>query len=210
MTLDIIFRSIYIAIFSLFWGSLFGLPLGFYLALSKVRFKRLLLLFLYILFALPPISIGLFIYLLFSRSGVFGFLGWLFTPKVMIIAQSIMVIPLITTIIYNSLQEVGEKIWETSLLMGASYSQILRTILKEIRFNIGIALSTAFGRVVSEVGASTIVGGDIEGKTRTITTAILTETRKGNFDFALEQALILILISLIINSLILLWQGKIK
>jgi tungstate transport system permease protein len=206
--IDIILRSLWIALGALFWGSIFGISIGIWFALKTFKFKRVLFLILYLFLSLPPITIGLFLYLMFSRSGVFGFLGWLFTPKVMIIAQAIMATPLISIITFNSLEHRGKKIYETALLLGAKPYEIIKKILKEIRFSLGLAVATAFGRVISEVGASTLIGGDIEGKTRVMSTSILTETRMGNFDYALKQALALILISLAINFFILIWQGK--
>lgn len=206
--IDIILRSLWIAFWALLFGSLFGISIGIWFALKNFRLKRFLFLILYLFLSLPPITIGLFIYLLFSRSGALGFLGWLFTPKVMIIAQAIMATPLIAVITFNALKHRGKKIYETALILGAKPFEIIKKILKEIRFSIGLAIATAFGRVISEVGASTLVGGDIEGKTRVMSTSILTETRMGNFSFALKQALALIIISLVINFLILVWQGK--
>jgi len=208
MGIDIILRSLWIAFWALLFGSIFGISIGIWFALKNFRFKRPLFLLLYLFLSLPPITIGLFLYLTFSRSGAFGFLGWLFTTKVMIIAQAIMAIPLISIITFNSLEHRGKKIYETALLLGAKPYEIIKKILKEIRFSLGLAVATAFGRVISEVGASTLIGGDIESKTRVMSTSILTETRMGNFDYALKQALALILISLAINFFILIWQGK--
>jgi len=208
MGIDIILRSLWIAFWALLFGSILGISIGIWFALKTFKFKRVLFLILYLFLSLPPITIGLFLYLTFSRSGAFGFLGWLFTTKVMIIAQAIMAIPLISIITFNSLEHRGKKIYETALLLGAKPHEIIRKILKEIRFSLGLAIATAFGKVISEVGASTLIGGDIVGKTRVMSTSILTETRMGNFDYALKQALALILISLAINFFILIWQGK--
>jgi tungstate transport system permease protein len=208
MGIDVILRSLWIAFWALLFGSIFGISIGIWFALKTFKFKRVLFLILYLFLSLPPITIGLFLYLTFSRSGAFGFLGWLFTPKVMIIAQAIMATPLISIITFNSLEHRGKKIYETALLLGAKPYEIIKKILKEIRFSLGLAVATAFGRVISEVGASTLIGGDIVGKTRVMSTSILTETRMGNFDYALKQALALILISLLMNFFILIWQGK--
>lgn len=149
---------------------------------------------------LPPVLTGVIVYFLLSKYGLLGFLQLLFTPEAMVIAQSILVAPIITGLTMSAVQARERTYWETAKSLGASPFQLVWTILREARSGIGSGISTAYGRAISEVGAVMLVGGNIEHETRVMTTAIILETRKGNYDIALQIGMVLLLISFIFNS----------
>jgi tungstate transport system permease protein len=157
---------------------------------------------------LPPVVVGLFVYLLLSRSGPLGFLALLYTSTAMIIAQSILALPIVTSLSYSAIVGVDPIITQAARTLGATPYQVSVTIIREARYGIMSGVIAAFGRVMAEVGAILIVGGNIAGFTRVMTTTIALETDKGNFDLALALGIILLAISMAINSVMHIVQKK--
>jgi tungstate transport system permease protein len=149
--------------------------------------------------AFPTVVVGLIVYSLISRRGPFGALGLLFTPTAMIIGQFILAIPIIIALTHSAVQGIDKKVKKTALTLGATEIQSAWAILTEARYAILEAITFAFGRVISEVGAAIMLGGNIKGSTRTMTTAISFETSKGEFGFGIALGVILLIIALIIN-----------
>jgi tungstate transport system permease protein len=158
--------------------------------------------------ALPPVVVGLLLYMLLSRSGPLGFLGWLFTAKAMILAQVILSLPFVTGITMLAVSSVPADLYRQVRSLGATHAQARWTMLREARAGVLLAVAAAFGRSISEVGAVLIVGGNIEGHTRVLTTAIVHETSKGDFAFALALGAILLAIALVANALVVSAQGR--
>ena len=160
------------------------------------------------LMGLPPVVVGLFVYLLLSRSGPLGFMGLLYTPSAMVIAQTILALPIVASLSNSAIVSVDPIVKQASVTLGATPSQVTMTIIKEARYGIMSGVIAALGRVMAEVGAILIVGGNIAGYTRVMTTTIALETDKGNFELALALGIILLFISLAINLLLHLIQKK--
>jgi tungstate transport system permease protein len=198
--MEIIGLSIQVSTIAIIIGMLLGIPCGAYLGLYTFPGKRILVVLVFTFMGLPPVLIGVIVYMLLSKYGLLGYFELLFTPKAMIIAQSILVTPIITGLTMSAVQARERKYWETAKSLGASPFQLVWAILKEARSGIWSGISTAYGRAISEVGAVMLVGGNIEHETRVMTTAIILETRKGNYDFALQIGVVLLLISFIFNS----------
>jgi tungstate transport system permease protein len=157
---------------------------------------------------LPPVIVGLLIYMLLSRSGPLAFLGWLFTPQAMILAQTILAFPFVIGITMTSVAALPAELVLQVRTLGASSWQSRWTMLRESRQGVLLAVAAGFGRSISEVGAVLLVGGNIEGHTRVLTTAIILETNKGQFTFALALGAWLLVLALLANVLILRLQGK--
>lgn len=201
-TFAIIALSLKVSLSALLLGALIAIPFGTVLGLKNFPGKRLLVNITYTLIGLPPVLAGLFLYLLLSNSGPLGILNWLFTPQAMVIVQTILVMPIITGLTMVGVMSKRGELSDVTMTLGASSRQAAFKILLESRRPIIAALITGFGRIVGEVGAVMLVGGDIEGSTRVMTTSIVLETRKGNFDRALALGLILLLLSFIINMVL--------
>ena len=189
-------------------SSLIGIPCGVWLGLSQHRGKRLLSAVIHTGMALPPVVVGLVLYILLSRSGPLAFLGWLFTPEAMIAAQTILALPFVIGITMSSVAAVPTELPAQIRTLGASERQCRWTILREARHGVLLAVAAAFGRSVSEVGAVLIIGGNIQGHTRVLTTAIVLETGKGNFEFALALGGTLLLMALLVNLILVRLQGS--
>jgi len=151
------------------------------------------------LFSLPTVVVGLLVFMLFSRAGPLGELDIMFTPAVMVIGQVILVMPLILGFILSALRGVDKAISETAISLGANRLQAAVITLREARYAVLTAVIMGFGRALSEVGLALMVGGNIKGFTRTLTTAISLETSKGDIELALALGIILLLIALVIN-----------
>ncbi len=185
-----------------------GIPLGIWLALRHFPGRRLLTALIYTGMGLPPVVVGLFVFLMLSRSGPFGDLGWLFTMNAMIVAQTIIATPLIIGVTMSSVQSVDPSLRMQLRALGASRWQASWAQLYEARFGVLVGLVIGFGSIISEVGAVMLVGGNIEGRTRVLTTAIVLETRKGSFDFALALGIILLLIAFVMNMAVVAIQAR--
>ena len=189
-------------------GSIVGLPAGALLGLYDFKGKQIVVNFVNTMMGLPPVVVGLFVFLLLSRSGPLGPLDLLYTPLAMIIAQFILATPIITGITMAAVSSIDRTVRETAISLGATENQLILTILKETRMNMLSGIIVAFGRVISEVGAIMIVGGNIRWYTRALTTAIVLETRRGEFALAIALGLILILLAFAINMMLTYLQRK--
>ncbi|NLG27547.1 MAG: ABC transporter permease [Chloroflexi bacterium] len=193
---------------ALLFSSLVGVPLGSLLGLKRFPGRRLLTALLYTGMGLPPVVVGLFVYLMLSRSGPLGSWGWLFTPRAMIVAHTIISFPLIAGFTMSSVQGVDPDLRRQVRSLGATNWQVTRAVLAEARTGVVVALVAGFGSIISEVGAVMLVGGNIEGSTRVLTTAIVLETRKGQFALAIALGLILLALSFGANVAMMALQGK--
>ncbi|MCK8825889.1 ABC transporter permease [Fuchsiella alkaliacetigena] len=200
--LEVAMLSFFLASFSTFLAACLGIPFSFLISQYDFKGKGLLITVLNTLLSLPTVVIGLLVFTFISNRGPLGGLNLLFTPQGIIIGQVILALPIITTLSLNTILESEEQIIKTALSLGASKKQALFILLKEIRFGILGAVITAFGRVVGEVGISMMIGGNIRGVTRTLTTAIALETSRGEFGFALSLGIILMSLSLVINLIL--------
>ncbi len=192
-------RSLTIAAASCSITALICLPLGSLIHFSRFPGKRLLINVVQTFYSVPTVAIGLFIFVLFSQSGPLGGLNLIFTPAVMVIGQVFLVMPIMLGLTISALSGVDKAITETALSLGASRFQAAIITLKHARFAVLTAVIMGFGRAVSEVGLALMVGGNIKGFTRTLTTAISLETSKGDIELALALGMVLIFIALVIN-----------
>jgi len=206
--LSIIFLSIKVSGLALLIATALGLPIGAFMGLKRFPLKGVVVNLMNTFMGLPPVVVGLFVYLLLSRSGPFGFMGLLYTPSAMVIAQTILAFPIVTSLSHSAIVSVDPIIQQASITLGATSSQVTLTIIGEARYGIMSGVIAAFGRVMAEVGAILIVGGNIAGYTRVMTTTIALETDKGNFELALALGIILLLIALSINIFLHLIQKK--
>lgn len=205
--LEITLLSLRVTLSALAIGALIALPLAALLAVRRFRWRRLVIALLNALMGLPPVVVGLIVYVLLSRSGPFGVLGLLFTPTAMIIAQVIIIVPLIASIAHQSLRDLWSEYHDLLISMNVTQAQKMRTLLWDSRRALLTAALAGFGRAIGEVGAIMIVGGNIEHATRVLTTAIALETGKGDFALALALGFILIALAITINLLIH-WLGQ--
>ena len=206
--LGIILLSLKVSGSALIIATLIGLPLASLLGFKRFRLKGMIISILHTFMGLPPVVVGLLVYLLLSRSGPLGFLALLYSPSAMIIAQSILAFPIVAALSHAAIVGVNPVITQASLTLGATPYQVSMTIIREARYGIMSGIIAAFGRVMAEVGAILIVGGNIAGFTRVMTTTIALETDKGNFELALALGIILLTISLVINSAVHIVQQK--
>lgn len=177
-----------------------GLPIGALLGLKRFIGRDLAISAVNTLMGLPPVVVGLFVYLLLSRKGPLGFLGLLYSPAAMILAQTILALPIVIALCHSAIVHVDPIIRQAARTLGATPSQEIFAIIHEARYGILSAIIAAFGRVMAEVGAILIVGGNIAGYTRVMTTTIALETDKGNFELALALGIILLALSFAINA----------
>ncbi|MCJ7426385.1 MAG: ABC transporter permease [Dehalococcoidales bacterium] len=192
-------RSLAISATSSTIAALICLPLATVIHFNKFRGKRTLINITQTMFSLPTVAVGLFVFVLFSSAGPLGGLGIIFTPAVMVIGQVVLISPIMLGLTISALSGVDKSIADTAVSLGASRLQMAVVTIREARFAVLAALIMGFGRAISEVGLSLMVGGNIRGYTRTITTAISLETSKGDLELALALGIILIFIALIIN-----------
>ena len=205
---SIVLLSLYVSGSALLIASLIGLPIGASLALKPPRAHKLIELIIYTGMGLPPVVVGLFVYLLISRSGPLGWLGWLFTPTAMIAAQVIIALPLVIGLTLTAVQSVDPQLRLQVRSLGASPAQVMRTILWEARLGVVAALLTAYGRLAAEVGAVMLVGGNIQSSTRVLTTSIVLETRQGNFELALALGGVLLVLTFMANFFLVRLSGQ--
>lgn len=208
-TWQIISLSLRVSGVALLFSAVVGIPLGALLGLGSFRGRGLAIALVYTGMGFPPVVIGLFVYLLLSRSGPLGSLGWLFTPSAMVLAQTIIALPLIAGFTMAAVQGVDPALRLQLRALGATAGQMARTIVWEARVGVIVAVIAGFGGIISEVGAVMLVGGNIAGSTRVLTTAIVLETRKGAFDLALALAFVLLGITFVINLAVLRLQHRV-
>lgn len=204
----IIFLSLKVSGLALVIATLFGLPTGAILGLSRFRGQSVSVSVMNTLMGLPPVVVGLFVYLLLSRRGPLGFMGLLYSPPAMILAQTILSFPIVASLCHSAIVNVDPIIRQAATTLGATPGQVTMTIIREARYGIMSAVIAAFGRVMAEVGAILIVGGNIAGYTRVMTTTIALETDKGNFELAVALGIILLSISFVINVMLHIIQKK--
>ncbi len=207
--LTIIWTSLNIALQSIVYASLFAVPLGITCAIKSFSGKTLLRHILNTLMAMPTVMIGLIFYGLLSRRGAFGEWGLLYTQQAVILGQTCLIIPLITNLTLVAVESASSAMLDTLKILGANTAQQILTIISELRYVLLATIITAFGRAIGEVGAAMMLGGNIQGETRTMTTAIALETSKGNFELGLALGLILLVIAFII-SLSLQYMNQLK
>lgn len=180
-------------------AALIGAPLGALIALSRFRGRQAVVVLLNALMGLPPVVVGLAVYLLLSRAGPLGEFGLLFTPTAMVITQTMLVVPIIAALTRQTVEDLWQEYRDELAAMGVGPLRRIRTLLWDARFSLVTALLAGFGRAAAEVGSIIIVGGNIEGFTRTMTTTIALETSKGNLPLAMGLGLVLLCIVLAVN-----------
>ena len=198
----IIGRSLQISGSSVVLALLAGIPIGTWLGLTHFRGRSVVVALVNTGIALPPVVVGLFTYLMLSRQGPLGSLGWLYTPSAMIVAQFVLVAPYVAAISLAAVQSVPSDVRLQARALGADRWQALWVHLREAQLSLMAAIAAGFGAAVSEVGAVMMVGGNVSGQTRVMTTAILFETRRGRFATAMALGLILLLLAFAVNLFI--------
>jgi tungstate transport system permease protein len=211
---EIVLLSLKVSGIALLFSALIGVPVGAIIGLNRFAGRRLVAAILYTGMGFPPVVIGLFVYILLSRSGPLGELDWsfvpdLFTPGAMVLAQTVISFPLVAGFTMAAVMGVDPALRTQMLSLGATKRQAALTVLAEARLGVIVAIVAGFGSIISEVGAVMLVGGNIEGRTRVLTTAIVLETRKGNFDLALALGAVLLALAFLANLIMLRLQGTV-
>ncbi|KAJ57154.1 ABC transporter permease [Actibacterium mucosum KCTC 23349] len=196
---EISLRSLRVTLTALVVASAIAMPLAAFLSVQRFRFRRHVVALLNALMGLPPVVVGLVVYLMLSRSGPFGVLGLLFTPTAMITAQVIIIVPLIASIAHQSLRDLWQEYHDLLISINVTRRQKIATLLWDARRALLTAGLAGFGRAIGEVGAIMIVGGNIDNATRVLTTAIALETGKGDFALALALGIVLVALAVAVN-----------
>ncbi|MCV2873938.1 ABC transporter permease [Defluviimonas sp. WL0050] len=196
---EITLRSLQVTVTATVIASAIGLPMGAWIAVNRFRLRRFAIAILNALMGLPPVVVGLIVYVLLSRSGPLGVLGLLFTPTAMIIAQVIIITPIIASISHQAIRELWADYHDLLISLHATRAQRIKTLLWDGRRALMTASLAGFGRAIGEVGAIMIVGGNIDHATRVLTTAIALETGKGDFGLALALGFVLIALAIAVN-----------
>ncbi len=210
---EIITLSMQVSGVALLFSTIIGIPIGVALGLNRFPGRRLMIALMYTGMGFPPVVIGLFVYLMLSRSGPLGglhmpFIPALFTAEAMIIAQTIIAFPLVSGFTMAAVMGVDPHLRQQVMALGATKQQAAMAVLMEARVGVIVAIIAGFGGIISEVGAVMMVGGNIEGRTRVLTTAIVLSTRQGDFNLAIALGMILLAITFIVNVAMLRLQGK--
>ncbi len=195
----IVMTSLKVSLLAAFFAGLMAIPLGITIALNEFRGKPFLQQILNTLMAMPTVVIGLLLYGLLTRQGPLGDLGLLYTPAAVVIAECILILPIILNLTIAAVQSSDERLVPTLKSLGANKLQLATQVISETRLAVLAAVVTGFGRAIGEVGAAMMLGGNIEGFTRTMTTAIALETSKGEFELGLALGLLLLTIAFIVN-----------
>lgn len=198
--LQIVALSLRVTLTAVFLAALIGVPLGAWLALARFPGRSAVIVLVNGLMGLPPVVAGLIVFLLLSRSGPLGGLGWLFTPTAMVVAQTLLVLPIVIALTRGTLEDLWSEYREHLTSLGMTGLRAIPTLIVDGRFALVTGLLAGFGRASAEVGAVLIVGGNIAGHTRTMTTSIALETSKGDLPLALGLGLVLIILTLTINA----------
>ncbi len=204
----IIWTSLYTSSCAIVFSALLGIPVGIWLGISRFRCRRLTITLLNTLMAMPTVVVGLVLFGLFSRQGPLGPMGLLFTPWAMVAGQTVLATPIVANYVLAAVNGSDERIMPTVLTLGATRFQAGAQLLKEIRFGVMAAVIAGFGRVIAEVGVAMMLGGNIRGSTRTMTTAIALETSKGEFAFGLSLGIVLLSVALFVNLFLNLLQQR--
>lgn len=197
---EIICLSLGLSLTSTTLSACLGIPMGLVLGVKTYRFKPQVSRLLYTCMSLPPVVVGLIVAILLSRSGPLGTWQLMFTPTAMVIAQMLLVTPIIAGILFNNAKQHGRQIKDFGKTMGAGRLDILWLLIREMRTSILVAVVTGFGRAISEVGAVMIVGGNIKHHTRVMTTYIAMNNSMGNYASAIAMGMVLLMISFIVNA----------
>ena len=200
--MEILLLSIKVSFSSLAIAGILAMPLGTILAISSFKGRKLVITFLNAMMGLPPVVVGLFLYLIFSRSGPLGILELLYTPTAMIIAQVILVVPIVTSLTYQVIEELNREYQDLFLSLKIRPLKAISAYLWDARYSLLTTLLAGFGRAISEVGAVMIVGGNINHLTRIMTTAIALETSRGELSLALSLGIVLLTITLLVNAIV--------
>ena len=203
----IVWISLLTSVSGLLIATPFAVGFGYLIARCDFPGRRIVIWLAQVALSFPTVLIGLLLYLLLSRSGPAGQLHWLFSQSGLIAGQVLIALPVLLAFTLAAVQAADPRLAETAFTLGASRWGIFATVLHEVRFGVMAAIITGFGRVISEVGCALMVGGNIAGETRTITTAIALETSKGNFAQGIALGMVLIAIALVINAALMLLQG---
>lgn len=198
--IEIVVLSLYVSVTATIAACVVGLPIGAGLAMSRFPGRSACLVVINALMGLPPVVVGLLVYLYLSRSGPLGFLGLLYTPTAMIIAQFILIAPIVIALSRQTLESLHDEYSETFRSIGLSGLQTIKTLLWEGRFPLLTVALAGFGRAIAEVGAVMIVGGNIDHLTRVMTTAIALETSRGDLPLALALGMVLLVLALVVNA----------
>ncbi len=207
---SIIAVSLQVSCFSTIFAGLAGIPLGFVISFERFPGRRMVITVLNTLLALPTVVIGLFVYAFISRRGIFGPFDLLYTQKAIIVGQTILIVPVVAAFTIAAISRIDERYRKTAMTLGANRLQTAWVIFREARFGIIAAIIAAYGRVISEVGISMMLGGNIKGFTRTMTTAMALEYDKGSFTLAIALGLVLLSFSFGMNLLFHFFQGRIR
>lgn len=205
---EITARTLSISLSSAFLASLICIPLGGLIESRNFRGKRSLINVIQTLYSLPTVTVGLLVFLLLSRTGPLGSLNLLFTPTGMAFGQTILIMPIMIGLTIAAIGALGPQIRDTARSLGATEFQIILTVIKEAKPAILAAVLLGFGRALSEVGVAMMIGGNIRGYTRVLTTSIALETSMGNIEFSIALGIILLSISLIVNLIVNWVQGR--
>ncbi|MBU2643927.1 ABC transporter permease [bacterium] len=205
---EIVTVSLKVSAGSTLLSACFGIPFGFLVSFNTFRGKRLLITCLNTMLAFPTVAIGLFVYAFISRRAILGVFDLLYTQEAIVIGQTILIFPVVATFTISSISQIDQGYRKTAMTLGANGWQTAAVIFREARFGIAAAVIAAFGRVISEVGISMMLGGNAKGFTRTITTAMALEYDKGEFVLAIALGIILISLSFSINILFHFVQGR--
>jgi tungstate transport system permease protein len=210
---EIILLSLQVSGTALLFSTLIGVPIGALIGLTRFTGRRFVTALLYTGMGFPPVVVGLFVYLMLSRSGPLGklslsFIPQLFTPGAMVLAQTIIAFPLVAGFTMVAVMSVDPQLRQQVAALGATRQQVVQTILVEARLGVLVSIVAGFGSIISEVGAVMLVGGNIQHRTRVMTTAIVLETRKGNFDLALALGIIVLGLTFVANLIMLRLQGR--
>ena len=198
--LEIVCRSLAISLAAVVLASAIGLPLGAAIAVWRFPGRSAVVVMLNALMALPPVFVGLMLYVILSRAGPLGFLGLLFTPTAMILAQCVLVLPIVAALSHRMLRDLYQSYREQLCSLGASLLQVAATLLWDARASLVTVVMAGFGRAIAEVGAVLIVGGNIAHATRVMTTTIALETSKGNLALALALGMVLVLVAIGVSA----------
>ncbi len=199
---EIALRSLAISATAVIMASLVCIPVGGLIHFRNFQGKRVLINIIQTFYSVPTVCVGLFVFIFISRAGPLGGLGMLFTPTAVVIGQMVLITPILMGLTVSALSGVDKAIKDSALSLGATEFQAIWTIIKEARFAVVAAFIMGFGRAISEVGAAMILGGNIRGYTRVLTTAISLETQKGELILALALGIILISLALVINVIV--------
>lgn len=204
---EIVFLSLQVSLSAVLVATIIGLPLGAFLAVAHFPGRNLAIVAVTALMGLPPVVVGLVVYLLLSNAGALGPLQLLYTPTAMVIAQSILIVPIVAALSRQTLEDLNDEYHQQMTLFGLGRWQRLSTLIWEGRFSLLTALLAGFGRAIAEVGAVIIVGGNINHVTRVMTTTIALETSKGNLALALGLGIILVTIAVVVNGMVVALRG---